>query len=215
MRRALSIMALAMLPAFAMAQTAPVACGVGGTAKIASGELVTRSAASAAGLQIKEDGYWWTCLPPAYVPPVQPPKPCVPQNQGFRTWTVGEHSCTTYRKYASSATDPARDRVIDHNRIGIWNQWTGSMRGQLIERCTDGVRTVAGATCAPVTHCDSKWSTSADGGKTVYVYDARSTPNRVPVGAYAQAVADDGKTLRIQCVAGDFKAAPEPLKKRK
>lgn len=203
----LLLLLLFLLPALAEAQGVDQPCGQGGTAKIADGSTVTRTDAEATtqNVRIRADGYWWTCPAPVYVPPVQPPRDCVPEGQGFRTWTVGSNTCTTARRNASSANDPARDRLIRHGRIDVWHQWTGSMRGRLIERCTDGARTVAGSSCEPVTHCDTRWSTSNDGGRTVYVYDARSNP--VPVGGHVEAVTEAGRTMRIQCIAGDFKRA--------
>lgn len=182
-------------------------CGVGGEAKSADGRLVVKTDQEAKdqNARIGEDGYWWTCPAPLYVPPVLP-RHCIPeQHEAFRTWTVGEHTCTTWRKYATSPRDPGRDRVILEGQTDLWTQWTGPMRGQLIERCVAGERKVVGATCKPVTHCDSKWSTSSDGGRTVYVYDARPKP--VPVGQTVQAVAADGKTLDVKCTVNGFVAS--------
>lgn len=179
-------------------------CGVGGEAKSADGQLVVKTDAEATEQQarIGEDGYWWTCPAPRYVPPVLP-KHCIPaQHEAFRTWEVDGHKCTTYRKYATSPRDPGRDRVILEGRTDVWQQWTGTMRGMLIERCVAGVRQVAGATCEPVTHCDHRWSTSADGGKTVYVIDARPKP--VLIGQTVQAVAADGKSIPVRCTANGF-----------
>ena len=198
---------LFLLSTRANAQGVDMPCGKGGTAKIADGTVVTRTdqEATEQNARIKADGFWWTCEAPAYVPPPVLPRDCVPPDQGFRTWSVGPYTCTTARRNASSADDPARDRVILHGRIAAWQQWTGSMRGALIERCTNGVRTVAGSSCEPVRHCDTKFSTSNDGGKTVYTYDARGVP--VALGAYVFAASADGKTLKIRCVAGDFQRA--------
>ncbi len=179
-------------------------CGVGGEAKSADGRLVTKTDAEAKeqNARIGEDGYWWTCPAPTIETPVLP-KHCIPeQHEAFRTWTVGGHTCTTWRKYATSPRDPGRDRVILDGQTDMWTQWTGPMRGQLIERCVAGERKVVGATCKPVTHCDHKWSTSADGGKTVYVIDARSKP--VPVGQTVQAVAADGKSIPVRCTVNGF-----------
>jgi hypothetical protein len=175
-------------------------CGKGGTAKIADGTVVTRTDQEAIdqNAQIRADGYWWTCPAPVYVPPPKLPADCVPQSQGFRTWTVDGNTCTTARRNAPSLNDPARDRVIRHGRFDVWSQWTGSMRGSLIERCTDGVRTVAGSSCEPVTHCDTQWS---DG---VYTYDARPVGKRVPVGMIVEATSQAGKVVRLKCIAGDF-----------
>jgi hypothetical protein len=179
-------------------------CGVGGTAKSADGTVVTKTDAEATAQQarIGDDGYWWTCPKPQVVAPVLP-KHCIPeQHEAFRTWTVGSHKCTTWRKYASSATDPGRDRVIREGETDMWMQWTGPMRGQLIEWCQNGQRHVVGATCRPVTHCDHLWTTSSDGGKTIYSIDARSKP--VPVGTVAQAVAADGKAIPVRCTVNGF-----------
>lgn len=179
-------------------------CGVGGTAKNVAGIEVTKTDQEAKdqNARIGFDGYWWTCPPPKIEAPVLP-KHCIPEKaEAFRTWTVGEHECTTYRKYATSPTDPARDRVIRENETDLWTQWTGPMRGQLIERCVAGERKVIGATCKPVTHCDHKWSTSSDGGKTAYVIDARPKP--VPIGATVQAVAANGKSIPVRCTVNGF-----------
>lgn len=206
MKRHLTALFLAL---FALLLFAPILaqageCGVGGTAKNVAGIEVTKTDQEAKdqNARIGFDGYWWTCPPPKIEAPVLP-KHCIPEkHEAFRTWTVGENHCTTWRKYATSPTDPARDRVILEGRTDVWQQWTGTMRGMLIERCVAGVRQVAGATCEPVTHCDHKWSTSTDGGKTVYVIDARPKP--VPIGATVQAVAANGKTLDVKCTVNGF-----------
>lgn len=179
-------------------------CGVGGTAKRSDGIEVTKTdqEATEQKARIGEDGYWWTCPKPKVEAPVLP-KHCIPeQHEAFRTWAADGHACTTWRKYATSPRDPGRDRVIREGETDLWQQWTGPMRGQLIERCVAGERRVIAATCKPVTHCDSRWSTSSDGGKTVYVYDARPKP--VPIGATVQAVAADGKTLAAKCTVNGF-----------
>lgn len=199
MKHALSILILAMLPTFAMSATP---CGVGGTAKVASGATVTRTAAEAKNLQIKDDGYWWTCSSNAVKAP--DPKPCVPNSQGFREWTQGKYKCTTYDKYATSANSPARDSVILDGNSKMWRQWQGSMRGALIEKCTDGVRSQVTAFCAPATHCDVQYTFTNDGGKTTYTYDARARDKQVPVGSTVNAVSSSGKTVPIKCVAGSF-----------
>ncbi len=207
MKRHLTALFLAL---FALLLFAPILarageCGVGGTAKNVAGIEVTKTDQEAKDQQarIGEDGYWWTCPKPKVEAPVLP-KDCIPErHEAFRTWTVGDNHCTTWRKYATSATDPARDRVIRENETDLWTQWTGPMRGQLIERCVAGERKVVGATCRPVTHCDHKWSTSSNGGKTAYVIDARGR-NQVPVGQTAQAVAADGKTITVRCTVNGF-----------
>lgn len=179
-------------------------CGVGGEAKTVDGRLVTKTDQEAKdqNARIGDDGYWWTCPKPKVEAPV-PIKHCYPASQGFRTWTADGHTCTTWRKGATSPRDPARDRVIKENETDLWTQWTGPMRGQLIERCVAGERKVVGATCKPVTHCDSKWSTSSDGGKTVYVIDARG-PAKVPIGQTVQAVAADGTSIPVRCTINGF-----------
>lgn len=190
---------LFMLPAWG------AGCGVGGTAKNVAGIEVTKTDQEATEQQarIGEDGYWWTCQKPKLIPPVLP-RDCYPvQAEAFRTWAADGHACTTWRKYATSPRDPGRDRVIRENETDLWTQWTGPMRGQLIERCVAGERKVVGATCRPVTHCDSRWSTSSDGGKTIYVIDARG-PAKVPVGQTVQAVAANGKTLDVKCTVNGF-----------
>ncbi len=180
-------------------------CWVGGEAKSADGRLVVKTDAEAReqNARIGEDGYWWTCPAPKVEAPALP-RHCYPvQHEAFRTWAADSHACTTWRKYASSPRDPGRDRVIRENETDMWTQWTGPMRGQLIERCVAGERVVVGATCRPVTHCDTKLATSSDGGKTVYVIDARG-PARVPIGAVVQAVAANGKSIAVKCTVNGF-----------
>ena len=83
------------------------------------------------------------------------------------------------------------------------------MRGTLIERCTDGVRSTVSATCVPVTHCDTGWSKRSGFPQVTYTYDARPEAKHIPVGEYAAATGSDGSTLRVQCVAGEIKPAPQ------
>lgn len=179
-------------------------CGVGGTARNVNGEPVTKTDAEAAEqrARIGPDGYWWTCPAPGVVEPPLP-KHCIPKKiEAFRTWEVDGHKCSSWRKNDASPTSPARDRVIRENETEIWFQRTGTMRGHLIERCVAGERKVVGATCRPTTHCDYKWSTSADGGKTVYVIDARPKP--IPIGQTVQAVAANGKSITVKCTVNGF-----------
>jgi len=187
---------LLALPALAATE-----CGQAGTGKVADGSTQTRTAEQAVGTQVRADGYWWTCntVRPLLI---QPPADCYPPDQGFRTWAVGEHTCTTANKYATSADHPARDGVIAHGRLKSWQQWQGTMRGRLAEACTDGVRRVVLAACGPVTHCDVQITIRHRGES--YVYDGRGQ-GRVPVGGTAQAVSASGKTLPLQCARGDFR----------
>lgn len=202
MKHTMSVLILAMLPIFATPAMAVAACGEGGTAKSASGAIVTRTAAEAKDLQIKADGYWWTCS--TKPTKVTPPKNCYAPNQAFRTWSQGENSCTTAGKYASKS---ARDSTIPHGQIKYWQQWQGPMRGSLIEKCSDGIRTQVTALCSPATHCDVKYTFTNDGGKTTYVYDARGREQNVPIGSTVNAVSSTGKTMPIKCVAGSFQKA--------
>lgn len=180
-------------------------CGVGGTAKDAAGAEITKTDAEAKeqNARIGEDGYWWTCPAPKYIPPVQP-KHCIPSvPEAFRTWTVDGRTCTTADKYATGANDRARDRVIHEGRFDFWVQWIGPMRGELIERCEAGVRRVIGATCAPVAYCNHRWSTLGGGGKVTYVYDARQRP--VPIGQVVMAKSPStGREIPIVCTVNGF-----------
>lgn len=206
MKRIMPTLFIALIAAFFFAPILAHAgeCGAGGTAKRPDGVWVNKSAAQATEewVRISPDGFWWKCQSPGGTEPALQMN-CMPERpEAFRTWTVGENSCTTYRRNATSPTDQARDRVIREGDTDIWFQWTGAMRGQLLERCVAGKRVVIGATCDPVTHCDVRWSLSTDGGKTVYVYDARPSP--VPIGNTVLATASNGKTLKIGCTVNGF-----------
>lgn len=172
--------------------TPGMACGAGGIGYGSSGKLVARKPGEAPDLRIDAVGVWQLC------------KPCLPAKpEAFRTWAA----CTSALANDSNPASPARDRVLQHGETGSWRQWTGPMRGHLIESCSDGTRTVVAASCAPATECDTRREVTIDGKS--YAYDARPRHARVPVGGYAQAVAADGTTLRLQCVAGSLAVAPE------
>ena len=173
--------------------TPGTACGAPGVGRMPGfGMLAKDSANAAAGWRVDADGVWQPC-----------DRPCLPaQAEAFRVWSDGAHVCTTYDRYATSGTDPARDRVLRHGELGRWEQWTGAMRGVLHERCDDGQRTRTWATCAVATHCDTRVEATREG--RTYVYDARPEAARVPVGQSIDLRAADGVTWPATCVAGSW-----------
>lgn len=187
------------------AQAAPTCGGEAGTARrvgVDGPVTLTADQTTNPPIYIGPDGYWTRCPTPA-----PPPKPQACSGDGQpATWTVGDHTCTTARpRHAES--NSARRQGLQHGRLQTLQQWLGPMRGTIIERCTDGVRSVVSATCNPATECDTGWSKS-DGGVT-YTINARPAANRIPLGGYAQATGSDGSTLRVQCRAGEIVAAPQ------
>lgn len=182
-------------------------CGAPGVgySDVTRGMLARDNPNAAAGWRVDDAGKWIECN--RSCPPVQP--------EAFRTWSQGSSVCTTYHRYDSDGRSPARDRVLLHGQLGRWEQWLGSMRGVLHERCDDGVRTRTLATCAPATECDTKVTHLGR-----YSYDARPKDKRVPNGTTVQLVAADGDTWPATCVAGSWdvpsvrprprKPAPEP-----
>lgn len=164
-------------------------CGAPGVGFPAGGGR--RLARHAPGWRVDDGGRWVEC-----------DRPCVPAGataSDYRTWSAGAHQCSTRIR----AGVGRRDEVILHGQATTWRQWTGPMRGTLIERCDDGVRSVVATTCAPAVACDTYWG--ADDG---FAYDGRTAP--VPVGQYAHARrASDGESRRIKCVAGSWTPAPQ------
>lgn len=170
--------------------TPGTACGAPGVGRMSGyGMLAKDNSSAAAGWRVDAEGVWQRC-----------DQPCLPAQAGaFRTWADGDRVCTTYSRYDSDGRSPARDRVLRHGELGIWQQWLGSMRGTLHERCNDGVRTRTLATCVPATHCDTRIE-----HQRRYVYDARPESARVPNGTTVQMVAPDGDTWPATCVAGSW-----------
>jgi len=190
--------------------TPDTVCGAPGVGRstVTGGMLARESANAAAGWRVDAAGVWVEC-----------DRPCVPaQFEAFRTWAQGGNVCTTYNRYDSDGRSPARDRVLLHGQLGRWEQWLGSMRGVLHERCTDGARVRTLATCAPATHCDTRIEATREG--RAYIYDARPESARVPVGQAVDLRAADGSTWPASCVAGAWdvpsvrprppRPAPEP-----
>lgn len=157
------------------------------------------------GYRVNEEGYWSVGCKSAEPPP--PPAACAGNGKPVE-WVVGEHTCTTARPRVTLPPS-ALQQSIQSGRLQVLQQWIGPMRGTLIERCTDGVRSTVSATCAPVTHCDTRWSQRTGSPEVTFSYDARPQANRIPVGGIAVATGSDGSTLRVQCVAGEIKAAPQ------
>lgn len=191
------ILMLAVGPVMAQAITPNSECGALATGYKADGsrEIVTDTVPWA---HVGADGVWTPC--PVAQPKPPEPRPC-PATQGWRTWSVGEYECTT--RLAGTTEARGLDRALASGETGFWRQWLGPMRGQLIERCQDGVRTVSGKTCAPATECDTMISDIQREGKT-YAYDARPTDKRVPLGKTVDAIAADGSHWPVTCVAGDW-----------
>lgn len=156
------------------------------------------------GYQVNSDGYWSVgCKPPA---PPPPPAPCAGSGKAAE-WTAGEHTCTTARP--RTTPNSGLQQTLQSGGYQVLQQWIGPMRGVLIERCVDGVRSTVSATCAPVTHCDTGWSHRSGIPQVTYSYDARPQANRIPIGGYAMAMGSDGSQLRVQCVAGEIEPAPQ------
>ncbi len=120
-------------------------CGVGGTAMISDGRLVTKTDQEAKdqNARIGEDGYWWTC-PRAKLTP--PKLDCAAANDNPRTWVVGTRTCTT----AGEAKEQRGDRSLKHGEVGVWLQRRGQARGELLEKCVDGQRQTVLAYCRAV-----------------------------------------------------------------
>lgn len=186
--------------------TFDTACGAGGIGRIWAGERREQiePRPPTPGERVNVDGYWSAgCRPPA---PPPPPKAC-PGSGAAVTWDFGDHTCTTARPRNSEPAS-ARQQGLQHGQSQVLRQWIGTHRGTLIERCSDGVRTVVSATCKPATECDTAWSRTEVGG-TTYTVNARPAASRIPLGGYALANGADGSTLRVQCVAGEIVAAPQ------
>jgi hypothetical protein len=174
--------------------TPGTACGAPGVGVLPAGARVARAEP---GWRVDDRGRWVEC-----------DRPCIPpagQHEAVRVWSEGPHTCTSLlRSSGQSSGHPSRDRVLRHGELGAWQQWTGAMRGRLVEQCEDGTRAVRQSTCAPATHCDTAW-----GGSDGLSYDGRQRGAAVPLGGYAQASAPDGRTRRIQCVAGAWVESPQ------
>lgn len=134
---------LQIITALALLFTLPAwgaECGVGGTAKTVAGVEVTRTAEQAAGSYIGADGYWHQCPAARQAPPLLD---CAAPTDNPRTWTVGPRICTT----AGEAREQRGDRSLRHGEVGVWLQRRGATRGEYLERCTNGQRTVVLAYC--------------------------------------------------------------------
>ena len=118
-------------------------CGIAGTAKVASGTEVTRTAEEAKNTYIGADGYWHQC-PLAKLTP--PKLDCAAANDNPRTWVVGTRTCTT----AGEAKEQRGDRSLKHGEVGVWLQRRGQTRGELLEKCVDGQRQTVLAYCRAV-----------------------------------------------------------------
>lgn len=174
------------------------ACGQGGTGYMAGRGIVDLLPEEAGRWKTDSAGAWVECS--ACLPAAQ---------QAFRAWSSGPSSCTTARTHDSDPNSRARDRVLGHGESYVWSQWIGAMRGQLIEACHDGRRTVVAATCRPATGCDHNieaWrgNVRADGRQTLYSYQAAGAGREVPNGATVTLRGDDGSTWPATCDAGEW-----------
>lgn len=174
------------------------ACGTGGTGYMAGRGIVDLRPDEAGRLKTDSAGAWVAC------------SACLPaESQAFRAWSSGPHSCTTARRYDSDPNSRARDRVLGHGESYVWSQWIGAMRGQLIEACHDGRRTVVAASCQPATGCDHNveaWRgpLRADGQQTRYTYQGAGEGRAVPNGVTVALQGDDGTTWPATCDAGEW-----------
>lgn len=179
-------------------------CGQGGSGYMAGRGIVDMLPEEAGGWKIDSAGVWKECAP------------CMPaEPEAFRTWAVGPYTCTTARAHDSDPNSRARNRVLRHGEASAWSQWIGSMRGQLIESCSDGQRTVVAATCQPATGCDhniTAWrgGVRSDGQETRYTYNGAGEGREVPNGAGVALAGDDGTTWPATCRDGEW-AVPVSL----
>ncbi len=211
MKRSLLVIAIALFAHSAAraqltpptrADVKPTACGEGGIGEVYAGERRGQIEAREGrpGYRVNEDGFWSVgCKPPA---PPPPPKACPGTGKPVE-WTVGDHTCTTARP--RTTPNSALQQTLQSGRSQILSQQFGPMRGVRIERCEDGVRSVVSATCAPATHCSAGWYMQSVAGVR------HTLETRLPVGAFGQAKGTDGTMLRVQCVAGTVKPAPQCL----
>ena len=179
--------------------TANRACGQGGTALMPGRGVIDLTPAEAPGLKIDEGGVWRECAS------------CLPREpNAFRTWMAGNAECTSRLPNDSNPNSPARDGVLLHGQVGSWSQWTGAMRGFLIEACWDGQRTQRAASCQPATGCDTliAFDRTYLGVTRGYAYDGRAKP--ILNGKRAMATAADGSTWPIACSLGSWDV-PESL----
>lgn len=183
-----------------LAVTPDSACGARAVGRDPLSYLVLER--EAPGQRVGPNGVWTDCDRPCTAAPV------------FKTWAAGGLTCSTSVPGDADPSSPARDRVLAHGQSGYWQQLVGPTRGQFIERCNDGTRTVVAATCAVATHCSTEFAFDRDG--TEYRYDARAQGTAVPVGKTVQAKAADGSTWPLTCSGGDWSfpltrpAAPKP-----
>lgn len=178
--------------ASAPALTLDTACGAPGIGLDLGGNLIKRPDGMP-GLRVDALGRWDWCKMP------EPPKDCRAGLNGTYSWRVGEHSCV-----GTGVPDHMSHGLV----VSLLNS-TGPNRGAVGLMCRDGALSHVYESCAPATECDNSVALSSDGGKTVYTYDARPQSKRVPLGGFALAVAADGSSIRVQCVAGSFVRAPE------
>lgn len=142
------------------------------------------------GYRVNENGYWSVgCTTPA---PPPPPSDC-PGDTRPTTWTVGDHKCAS----------PSGRRSLSNGQGQYFEQFSGPMRGRLVETCRDGSRSQSLAECAPATQCRVSWRTTTGDGRT-YRWNGA-----LALGEAGQAVAADGRTLRVLCDGGTIRAAPQ------
>lgn len=183
----------------ALAQVTPGSeCGAAGGGYVPGHDgrpvLQQRTAEQAKGTRVAADGWWTVCEAPAAAPV---PVPC-PGTGAPREWSVGPHRCTSAMRSATGANDPARDNGIHDGSAAIWRQWTGDMRGHLIERCVSGQRIEIGRTCAPAAACDYAWALVRNG--VTYIYNGVARP--VQIGGRVDAKASDGRSIGLWCGPG-------------
>lgn len=192
---ALACAAIVHLPAAAQAVDRDTACGAAATGYKGDGTKVpvTLTAEQAQGLRVGADQHWMWCEAKA---PPPPPTDCAAAPVAKR-WGPDVAACSA-----------GADAPISHGQSRVWLQQAGPLRGMLVEACADGQRRVVVQTCAPAAECDNQAEVTRDGA--VYRYDARAHAARVALGATVRAVADDGRTWPLTCVAGEW-VAPASL----
>jgi hypothetical protein len=145
-RAALALILAALLSPSAWAQsmmppgtpaTPGTACGAEGVGLDPLSRAVVRGAYP--GQRVDERGNWVQCN-----------RPCIGDSKP-REWMANGNTCTTASARGYSGVDDQRlNRVLLHGTYGVWRQGDGPTMGVLVERCDDGVRTVAHSSCVQV-----------------------------------------------------------------
>lgn len=204
----LGIVALALSPFAAVAKprvdepcapTLNTICGAGGTGRTGHGQCVTRKLPRE---YVDGSGTWTVC--PAWVADGEDPATTKPKSSRDK----GPKDCpasNSKTRWGSDGVECSADPLpaMKHGEKKLVTQRVGTVRGEMLVSCDDGVVTRSNETCARGDTCDTKATIKRSGD--TFSYDGRPKGASRPSGESVEVTSEKGdKVGTLKCSLGKW-----------